>query len=237
MNGTTPEPMVNPVFAVTAVLGVLLPLLPSKDARTERRLYWIGTLIASVSAFFALYPPDWRGGLGLAGALAAGLVIRAYMSTSHIRIRGRTYAFNLSDSKSYADGRPPTNGNPHDDPAPDSYAGFANATKTWWLFAVVMTGCAFIVAIFVTEHEGPWYAVGAGAVVVSMPLLIGHQDASWGYPVARGQLLQFAVIGIATLGVFTALYALAYAAGKRWPRRPKGSMAYRAHPHLRKKFP
>jgi hypothetical protein len=230
--------MINPVFAVTAVLGVLLPLLPSKDARTRRRLYWIGALIASVSAFFALYPPDWGGGLGLAAALAAVLVFRAYMGTSHIRIRGRTYAFNLGDSQADdADGRPRNSGNPDYDPAPDSYAGFATAAKTWWLFAFVTIGCAFIVAIFVTQHEGPWYALGAGAVMAIMPLFIGHQDSSWGYRVARGQLVQFAVAGVATLGTFTALYFLAYAAGRRWPLRPKGSMEHRAHPHLRKKYP
>jgi hypothetical protein len=44
-----------------------------------------------------------------------------------------------------------------------------------------MIGCAFIVAIFVTQHEGPWYALGTSAVIVIMPLLIGHQDSSWGY--------------------------------------------------------
>ena len=30
--------LINPVFAVTAIIGVLLPLLPSKTVRTERRL-------------------------------------------------------------------------------------------------------------------------------------------------------------------------------------------------------
>lgn len=68
-------------------------------------------------------------------------------------------------------------------------------------------------------------------------LLAGHQDSSWGYQVARGQWLPFAVIGVATLGTFTALYGLAYAVGKRWPLRPRRSMEYRAHPHLRRRFP
>jgi hypothetical protein len=208
---------------------VLLPLLPSKDERTQRHLYWIGAVIASTSAFFALYPPDWGGGLGLAGALATGLVIRAYMSTSHIRIRGRIYAFSPSDSES-ADA-------PDQDPAPDSYAGFATAAKTWWLFALMLLGCAFTIAVFVTQREGPWYALGAGAVIVIVALLAGNQDASWGYRVARGQLVQFAVAGVVTLGAFTALYFLAYGAAERWPLRPKRSMEYRAHPHLRKKFP
>jgi hypothetical protein len=230
--------MINPVFAVATLVGLALPMLPTKSQRAERRLYWAGACIATGSAFFALYPPDWRGGLGLAGALAAGLVIRAYMTRSYIRIRGRTYAFNLSDSEANGtEEQSPTARHRDYDPAPDSYAGFATAAKTWWLFAVVMIGCAFIVAIFVTQHEGPWYALGAAAVIVLVALLAGHQDASWGYRVARGQLVPFAVVCIATLGTFTALYALAYAAGKRWPLRPKGSMEYRAHPHLRNKFP
>jgi hypothetical protein len=73
-------------------------------------------------------------------------------------------------------------------------------------------------------------------VIVIVALLAGHQDASWGYRVARGQWVSFAVAGLATLGTLAALYCCAYAPGKRWPLRPKGSMEYRAHPHLRKRF-
>jgi hypothetical protein len=223
--------MINPVFAVTAIIGLMLPLLPSKDARTERRLYWVGALVASISAFLALYP-DWRGGLGLAGALGGGLVLRAYMSTPYIIVRGRTFAFGLSHS------RPADAGiDADDDPAPDSYGGLATATKAWWLLVVVVMGCAFILWIWVTEEEGPWYAVGAAAAVVIVAIGIGHQDGSWSYPVARGQVLQLTVAGVASIGVFAVLYLVAYAAGRRWPLRPKGSMDYRTHPHLRKKFP
>ena len=100
-----------------------------------------------------------------------------------------------------------------------------------------MTGCALIVAIFVTQHQGPWYALGASASMAILPLLTGHQDSSWAYRVARGQLVPFTLVGVTTLGTFTALYLIAYAAGKRWPLRPKGSMEYQAHPSLRKQFP
>jgi hypothetical protein len=174
--------------------------------------------------------PDWRGGLGLAGALGGGLVLRAYMSTPYILIRGRTFAFNLSDSQS-------ASVDADDDPAPDSYGGLATATKAWWLMVVVVMGCAFIVWGWVSEHEGPWYAFGAATTVAIVAIGIGHQDGSWRYPVARGQLLQLTVAGIASIGVFAALYLIAYAAGRRWPLRPKRSMDYRVHPHLRKKFP
>jgi hypothetical protein len=224
--------MVNPVFAATAVLGVLLPLLPTKSERGARRLYWIGALIATVSAFFALYPPDWRGGLGLAGALGVGLLLRAYMSTSHIVIRGRTYAFNLANSRPR-----PVGARAKDDPASDSYGGMTTAPKTWWLLVVIVLACTLMVALSLVTNEGPWYAIGALLFLAVIALSIGYQDSSWEYPVARRQLVQFTVAGIASVGTFTVLYLIAYAVGKRWPLRPKRSMEYRAHPHLRKKFP
>src|SRR5882757_2070823 len=91
--------MVNPVFAATMIVGLALPMLPTKSPRAERRLYWAGVLVTTVSAFLALFPPNWQGGLGFAGVFAGGLTFRAYMSTPYVRIRGRTYAFNLSDSR------------------------------------------------------------------------------------------------------------------------------------------
>ena len=220
--------MINPVFAIAAVLGLLLPLLPSKDTRTQRRLYWAGTLVASVSSFLALYPPDWRGGLGLAGAVAGVQVLRAYMSTTHLVFRGRTYAFELRHSSSADTG---------DDAAPGSYGGIATAQKTWWLLVVIVIACTTTTMLYAVTSDGPWYAIGAVVAVGIVAVSLGLQDGSWEYPVARGQLLQFAVTGIASVGVFAALYYGAYAAGRRWPLRPKRSMDYRAHPHLRKKFP
>jgi hypothetical protein len=221
--------MINPVFAVTAIVGLLLPLWPAKDARTERRRYWIGALIASASAFLALYP-DWRGGLGLAGALAGGLVLRAYTSTPYIVIRGRTFAFSMSDSR-------PLGASADADPAPDSYGGLATAPKTWWLAVAVVIGCAFIVWIWAAEQEGPWYAFGAATTIAIVAIGVGYQDGSWEYPIARGQVVQLTVAGVTSIGTFAALYLVAYAAGGRWPLRPKRAMDYRAHPHLRKKFP
>lgn len=223
--------MINPLFAGAMLIGLGLPMLPTKTDRAERRLYWLGALIAIVSAFLTLYPPDWRGGLIFSAALGAGLVFRAYMTRSYIRIRGRTYAFNLSDKQADED-----DDHPDYDPAPDSYAGFATATKTWWLFVFAMLGCAFIVAIYFTEDEGPSYALGAAVVVTLVALLAGNQDASWGYPVARGQWLPFILAAVVTAGAFAALYLFAYAVGKRFPMRPKRSLEYRTHPHLRKKY-
>lgn len=160
--------MINPVFATTTVVGLALPMLPTKSPRAERRLYWSGTLMATVSAFLALFPPNWQGGLAFAGVLAGGLTFRAYMTTPYIRIRGRTYAFNLSDSDS-DDGSRGTAPPSDYDPAPDSYGGIATATKSWWLLVVIVSAGALMVTLFAVSGEGPWYAGGAATAVASWP--------------------------------------------------------------------
>jgi len=228
--------MINPVFATTTIVGLALPMLPTKSPHAERRLYWAGSLMATVSAFLALFPPNWQGGLVIAGVLAGGLSLRAYMNTPYIRIRGRTYAFNLSDSEPGDGSRRPTPQSDYD-PAPDSYGGIANATKAWWLLVVIVIAGALMVALFAVSGEGPWFAGGAAMAVAIMAIGIGHQDGSWEFHVARGQLVQFAIAGVATLGAFSVLYYCAYSAGRRWPLRPARSADYQAHPHLRKKFP
>jgi hypothetical protein len=228
--------LINPVFATTTIIELALPMLPTKSPRAERRLYWAGSLVATVSAFLALFPPNWQGGLAFAGVLAGGLTFRAYMITPYIRFRGRTYAFNLSDSEP-DDGSQGTTPLSDYDPAPDSYGGIATATKAWWLLAVVVIACALMVALFAVSGEGPWYAGGAATAVAIVAIGIGHQDGSWEFQIARGQLVQFAIAGVATLGAFSVLYYCAYSAGRRWPLRPTRSADYQAHPHLRKKFP
>jgi hypothetical protein len=214
--------MVNPFFAALTLLGLALPILSMKTAVAERRLYWSGALLATVSAFFVLNPPDWRGGLAFASAIAAVTVLRAYMSTSHIRIRGRTYAFGLNESQGDGEARPTATN--LDDTA---YQGFATAAKMWWLFVVVIGACSAIVAMFVVSSDGVWYAAGAVIAALVLPLFVGHQDASWGYRVARGQVAQLIIAGIVTLGSFVILYLAAYVAGSRWPVRSKRSPEYR----------
>lgn len=210
--------MINPVFAVMVLVGLALPLLPTRSDDAERRLYWIGAAVAVVAAFLMVYPPDWRGGLVFAGSLAGVVVLRAYMSTSHLRIRGRMYAFNLRNSDR----------DPGRHPAEfDAYAGLATAPKMWWLFAAVAVACALIGVLYLLSSDGKWYAAGSGLVVVVLPLMIGHQDASWGYRIARGQIVQLVVAGVATLGVFALVYLLGYQAGIRWPWRSEYSPEHR----------
>lgn len=208
--------MINPFFAAMMLVGLALPILPTKSASAERRLYWSGAAVAVFAAFLTIYPPDWRGGLVFASSIAGVMVLRAYMTTSYLRIRGRTFAFNLSDSDtdSFHCGV-------------DTYAGFATAPKMWWLFTVVTGGCALIIAMYLASSEGRWYAAGSALVVVLLPPMIGHQDASWGYGVALGQVVQLVVAGIATMGVFILVYFVGYKMGTHWPLRSKLSPEYR----------
>ncbi|WP_236054827.1 hypothetical protein [Mycobacterium sp. SM1] len=163
------------------------------------------------------------------------MIFNAYHFTLYIKIRGKIYAYYVTDSLPgpSPDGTlPPGAGDPDYDPAPDSYGGTATAKKTWWsgVFGMVI----LVVAIDLAK---PWHtAMLVGAVVVFAPGY-GYSDASWGDPVARGQRLQFVIIAIITAGVFTAFYLAAYRAGRRWPWRYKRSLEYRAHPSHQKRWP
>jgi hypothetical protein len=53
-------------------------------------------------------------------------------------------------------------------------------------------------------------------------------------PIARGQYVQFALVAMITVGVFTLFFYLAgFAIGRRWPMRPKRSLERAIHPRFR----
>ncbi|BBZ22358.1 hypothetical protein MHIB_07760 [Mycolicibacter hiberniae] len=76
--------------------------------------------------------------------------------------------------------------------------------------------------------------VMSGAFAAMLAVVTAYGDASWGYPIARGQYLQFGVNAVITVGIFALLYMTAYYIGQRRPLRRKQSMEYRAHPRHRK---
>ena len=85
--------------------------------------------------------------------------------------------------------------------------------------------------MLVPGADKPWLLAPGGLVVLVLVALgFGHQDASWGYRVARGQRLHFGIIAVVTAAVFAVLYLAGYTAGKRWPLRRKDSLKYRALP-------
>lgn len=233
----------NIFFIVTGAFGILLPTVaPSKSPQAERRIFWAGFLIAAISAFFIAYPPDWKAGIGWALLVSFTMIVRAYFSTSYIKIRRKVRAFHVEDTRvdlTPDSGTPPSIDDPGHDPAPDAYGGLGltTARKMWWLMVFLMTLCALGVAEYFHFKDSPWSAASAGAVVVIMATALGYMDASWEYPIARGQRIQFGAASIITLGVFTFFYLGAYSAGKRSPWRNKQSLEYRAHPRHQKMWP
>lgn len=234
----------NIFFVVTGAIGILLPVVaPSNNPRAERRLFWIGFFLAFISAFLIFYPPDWKTGLVFSLLPPALMLITAYFSGSNIKIGGKVYAFYVEDSQpGPSPDRAPLPGNDgrQHDPAPDAYIGLglATAKKNWWLMIFAMAICSVNVIGYFDDKEGPLLAGLLAAVLVVIATVFGYAlDGSWGYPIARGQYLQFAVIAVITCGVFTIFYLGGYYAGKRWPWRNKRSLEYRAHPRHQKRLP
>jgi hypothetical protein len=127
---------------VVGFAGLLLTVVAKE--RSGRRLFWGGLLIACVCAFFAAYPASWTLRIGMSLFVAGMTTFTAYMYTSFIKIRGKIYAFSVSDSQPdpSPDGTPrPGSDDPNYDPAPDSYGGMATAKKFWWLLIVTMIIC------------------------------------------------------------------------------------------------
>ena len=120
------------------------------------------------------------------------------------------------------------------DPHPDSYSGLLTATTMWWaLVALSAIGAGNVYFAAIGQGE-IWVGVMSGAFAAMLAVVTAHGDASWGYPIARGQYLQFVVNTVITAGVFYFLYVTAYYIGQRWPLRRKQSMEYRTHPRHRK---
>lgn len=221
---------------VTGAIGLLLTVLASsKNRRAGRRAYWGGALIASISAFFVFYPPDVKAGIAFSLLACFLMIFTAYSYTPYIKIRGKIYAYTVRDSvpDPSPDGTPPPGiDDPGYDPAPDSYGSLATAKKIWWSMVFAMVICMGTI-----DTTRPWHTAISVCLVVFFAIGFGYGDASWGYPIARGQRPQFVIIAIITVGVFTVLYFAAYRAGKRWPLRRKQSMEYRAHPRHQRQYP
>jgi hypothetical protein len=226
----------NPWFFVVMVVGALLPVFaPSDNRRVARRVFWCGTLIAVMGGFLAGSSADVKTGLALAGLAAGLMLLRAYFTTPYLKFRGKIYAFSIEDSRPDSRADAPA-GHPRAlkaaDDGSDSYGGMVTASKSWWLFVPITAVCSVVLGGYLVADRRPatWLVLMMAAVLLILAVSRGHEDGSWGYPIARQQRLQFAIVTIVTAGVFAALYLPAYYAGRRWPWRPTRSMEYRAHP-------
>ncbi|WP_328350794.1 hypothetical protein OG976_16610 [Mycobacterium sp. NBC_00419] len=220
------------VLAVVCLVVALVPLWTRMEIGRQRKFYWLGTFAAAASAFFAVLP-NWQAGLALAAAGVAFMVFPAYFTSSLIKVRGRVFAYHIRDAE--PDREPRRVATPDDDPWPDAYGNGVTAAKAWWVMIGIVVICVGNVVFSVLADKVEWTTLAAAVAFVIFALGFGYGDASWGYRVARGQHIQFAIIGILTVGTFTVLYLTAFVAGWRWPLRRKESLEYRAHPRHQRK--
>lgn len=234
-----PHTLVFAVLAMVCLAVAVVPLWVTADVKKQRRAYWGGTFAACFSVIVASIP-DWTTGVMLAVVGAVLMAFPAYFTSSLIEIRGKVYAFHFSDAEhaEMADHRADGRDEPPESPAanaPVLYAHDVTAAKNWWLMVgVVLIGVGNIAFSLLSGHID-WTTTAAGTALAIFALGFAYNDASGGFRVARGQYVQFTIIGIMTAGVFTALYLLAFAAGRRWPLRHRQSLEYRAHPRHQKK--
>ena len=167
--------------------------------------------------------------------MSGAMVAAAYGYTPYIKIRGKIYALNASDSQPDPDDEPAetaldTSNHGETGPKPNTYSGLLSARKMWWVLTVLMLIAAINVRIFFESGGKDWMAGAAVVAVIFFGVVLGLGDASWGYGIARGQKIQFAIVTIITAGTFAVIYLAAYWIGKHKPVRRKQSMEYRAHP-------
>ncbi|WP_328350788.1 hypothetical protein OG976_16600 [Mycobacterium sp. NBC_00419] len=230
-----PHTLIFSVVAIGCVGLTLMPIVKRRDRNLERRLFWFGAVGAAISVVIACIP-FWEAGYLAVGYLIS-MVISAYFSSPYIKIAGKIYAFHIDDTQA---GETPPLGRdaPNGDAYPDSYSGSVTAPKMWWLMVPATALCSFnIVTALAAGTTKPWIAVAAAVALVVVAAGYGYGDSSWRYGIARGQTVQFLLVGLVTAGTFTVIYLLAYRIAMRWPLRPKISSEYRAHPHLRKPEP
>jgi hypothetical protein len=227
---------VSNVFFILLVACAVVALIQQyvKYGRSlQRRIYWSCACLGAVAAFLAFYP-DLKKGLGLALFFLGVMVVAAYAYTPYVKIGGKVYALTVQDSRPDADedadetAATATAATQHD-PAPDAYSGLISATKMWWLLIPLLVISTGNVYAFASGKSEWWVAAIGVAFLVFLAVAMGYGDASWGYGVARGHHVQFALAAIVTVGVFAALYLAAYQTGKHWPLRREQSMEYRAH--------
>jgi hypothetical protein len=240
------QPFFLGVIIVCFVVGLVLDFLHISRS-SQRRIYWASACLAAVAGFLIVYP-NWKTGLAIAGILSAAMTMAAYAATPYIKIGGKIYALTVSDRQpdpqdaltaasepdDQPDARKP---DPQSDPAPDSYSGMLTATTMWWLLVVLaVIAAANAYAFLFSDGKAAVAALGTGFVAL-LAVGTGYADASWDYPIARGQHLQLGAATIITVGSFALLYLIAYYTARRFPLRRKQSLEYRAHPRHRKTEP
>lgn len=221
------------VVVVALAIGVIQSFFNHSRA-SQRRMYWTCAAISVTAGLLAFYPP-WTRGLGASAFLAGVMVVIAYAYTPYIKIRGRICSLGIQTPDPEDVPRESASDQAH--PAQDAYGGTLTAAKMWWILVPLMLISAVNTYAFATG-EGEWWVAAIGIVfLLFLAITSGYGDASWGYPIARGQRIQFIVLVVVTLGTFTLIYLVAYGIAKRRPVRSRHSSEHRAQRHLGEEFP
>jgi hypothetical protein len=188
------------------------------DRKLDRRIYWLGWLIATSCISFAVLPRGWQASLtiGLLGVFAA--VVYAYMRTPFLKIGSRIYALSINDSRP----DPATDEarkEPPPAPPPDSYpttAGPVSARNLWWV--LVALTCLVSVGVYLVGWA--WQMVLAAVLLAVLGGTFGIDDATGKLPIARGQHVQAVIVSVASILLWLAppvCYVVGYGIGRRWP--------------------
>lgn len=209
------------LIAFIVVVGCLIltsvpPLTGPAERPWKRPVFWSGVVGVTIAVFAGAVPYWWQAA-GAALFSLAFLTAAAYFYTPYIKIGGKIHAFWISDSGGEA--------------PPNAYEGMVTARKHWWatVFTVTFFGGGLLV-----PGKQPWWSIPVVTVIlVTASFGFGYLDASRGFPIARGQRLQFVILAIISVGSFTLLYVAGYFIGKRWRWPSRRTLDYGAHAQRR----
>ncbi|WP_199254048.1 hypothetical protein [Mycolicibacterium mengxianglii] len=195
------------VFSIAAVLCLLLPVITVGSERGlgwQRKVYWSSTFGSAACVFVASLPNIATGLIFVVFVLFI-TTLRAYFSSQYIKIGGHVIAFHSATEIRPRPGRSGELGT--DEP----YSPTVSAARLWWLQTV---GVGVIGAgnmwKYVVDREDLRYGILGLGIVVAAAVLSGVGDAMHLQRIARGQHVQFAILSLASVGIFPVLYVIAH---------------------------
>jgi Ca2+/Na+ antiporter len=198
------------VGLVAAVASVVV-----HDGELQRRIYWLGWLIAALCFALAVLPRGWPGSVAIGLLALFAAVVYAYLRTPFLKIGGRVYAVSSIQEEAASD--PPQH--PRSAASDDSYPaamGSLPARNMWWIL-VAMTG---IVSLGIYLVGWTWQMILGAVFLTLMGALAGIDDGSRKLPIARGQHVQAFIVSVGSILLWLAppiCYYIGYRVGQRWP--------------------
>jgi hypothetical protein len=196
------------IFFVATLVCLLLPVITVGSERSlswQRKVYWSSTFGAMACVIIASLPSFATGGV-FAFLILLGMSLRAYFTSRYITIGGRVIAFHSGTGTSSRPGRPGELG------VDEPYSPTVSASRLWWLLVVGVGifGAGSMWINLASGQELRYGILGLG-IVVAFAVLTGIGDAMHRQRIARGQYVQFAILSLASAGIYPVLYLIAHA--------------------------